>query len=105
MNNLISIKDGNKIYYNGVEVGTIKEDSMQALNFKDVLENQMNKVDTFIHDYSEYDNVIDGVLELLETIQSDETIDDVKYHLDEYSEDIEYLKEVKNIINEFYYDD
>lgn len=30
MNNLISIKDGNKIYYNGVEVGTIKEDSMQA---------------------------------------------------------------------------
>lgn len=65
----------------------------------------MNKVDTFIYDYSEYDNTIDGVLELLEAIQSDETIDDVKYHLDEYTEDIEYQKEVKNIINEFYYDD
>ena len=95
---------GNDIFYQGVKVGSVNEDSHQALDFRNILDEGMDEVTNLAQDWSMYNSTIANILYMVNELKDCKTIKQVRTVLNESKDDIEDLKELeKDLSNALFY--
>lgn len=97
---------GNDIFYQGVKVGSVNEDSRQALNFRDILDKSMDDINSIAEDWDMYNSTIGNILYMVNELKDCKNIKQVRTVLEESKDDIEDLEDLeKDLSNAFCYFD
>ena len=95
---------GNDIFYQGVKVGTVNEDSHQALDFRNILDEGIDEVTNFAQDWSMYNSTIANILYMVNELKDCKNIKQVRTVLNDSKDDIEDLEELeKDLSNALFY--
>lgn len=97
---------GNDIFYQGVKVGSVDEDSRQALNFREILDKGMDDIVNLAQDWDMYNSTIGNILYMVNELKDCKNIKQVRTVLEESKNDIEDLEDLeKDLSNAFFYFD
>lgn len=95
---------GNDIFYQGVKVGSVNEDSRQALNFRDILDKSMDDINSIAEDWDMYNVAINNVLDMIDELKDCRNIGEVKKTIKEKEDDIKDVEQmVEDMDNALYY--
>ena len=97
---------GNDIFYQGVKVGSVNEDSRQALDFRNILDEGIDDINSVAEDWDMYNETINNVLDMIDDLKDCHKLSDVKKTIKEREDDIKDMEQmVEDLDNAFFYFD
>ena len=93
---------GNDIFYQGVKVGFVDEDSRQSLNFRDFLNDDIDTINDVILVRDSYNKTINIIMDMINELKKCRNFDGVKKTIRENDDEIKDLEQMtKDLDNIF----
>lgn len=93
---------GNDIFYQGVKVGFVDEDSRQSLNFRDFLNDDIDTINDVIRVWDSYNKTINIIMDMINELKKCRNFDGVKKTIGENDDEIKDLEQMtKDLDNIF----